>query len=251
MPNPNPFLRPALDAMLRAARARREASAHPFLARENVGLRGGDFPGPSAMPTMPRPSVLTREQEFQAGRVRLPGALEPGIPPGGFLRPINPPEIAGGMEIPRTPLGVGEARELPAGFKITYTQTPETILGAKTSLHLFDILGPAGDTRQIRIRESVGRPGVGLTSIKYTDPNRPDAQLLHASGQPQVPIEVVRAVIAEIRDALPNIHTVLGGRTGGAHESSALARMRAGENLPSVLQGNTQQIRLRRPFLDQ
>ena len=242
MPNPRPFLE-FLQAAHRARSAPPILGGPPFIARApRLGER------PIAMPGHPRPGVLTREQEFQAGRVRLPDALEPGIPPGGFLRPINPPPIAGGLDVPRAPLAVGESRELPEGFKITYTQMPDVLLGVKTPLHRFTILGPAGDARRVIIRESVARPGVGLTSIQYTDPNRPDALLLHASGQPLVPLGVVRAVIGEIRDALPHIHTVLGGRTGGAHSASALS-LRGG--LGDVLETATQQIRLRRPFLDQ
>jgi len=246
MPNPNPFLRPALDAMLAAATRARAARGRPFLASENIGLRGMDFPGPSAMPTMPRPSVLTREQEFQAGRVRLPDAPDPGMPPGGFSRPINPPEIAGGMEIPKAPLSVGESRELPEGFKITYTRAGRIFVNPA---HEFEVIGPTGDMRVVRLSEMQNKPGIALASIKYLDPSRPDALLSVPSGQPTVPNSVVRGVIGEIRDALPHIHTVLGSRTAGAHARAA-DRLFGADPLRAFDVG-TQKIRLRRPFLEQ
>jgi hypothetical protein len=244
MPNPRPFLRPALDAMLAAAQRARAARGHPFLARENIGPRGMDFPGASAMPGAPRPSVLTREQEFQAGRVRLPGAPEPGMPPGGFLRPINPPPLAGGSGA----MQLGDTRELREGFKLAYARAG--VRGLQQPAHEFELSSPDGAMRLLRIVEARGRAGVGYATIQYSNPNRPDAlKMVATPGAAGVPVSVVREVIREIRDALPNIHTLEGARTGGAHNIAASRAM--GGSVGDVLDAAQQRIKLRRPFLEQ
>ena len=75
---------------------------------------------------------------------------------------------------------------------------------------------------------------------------------------PPVPVGVIRAVIREIRDALPDVHTIEGGRTAGAHSEQAQRILNtAGAEVPElelanrVLEANQQRIRLRRPFLEQ
>ena len=239
MPNPNPFLRPALDAMLRGARARR--AAHPFLASENIGLRGADFPGPSAMPTMPRPSVLTREQEFQAGKQLLPERS-----------PIGPAPIGFG------PLELGQTHALSEGFTIRYNNL-NTDFGQRA--HVFDILGAKRDRWQVRVVESTREPGVGHASVSYYHPLSGPGSLgkLHPTpSTPPVPTSVIREVIREIRDAIPDVHTIEGGRTAGAHSEQAQRLLdTAGAEVPQpefmnrVLDANLQRIRLRRPFLEQ
>jgi hypothetical protein len=124
---------------------------------------------------------------------------------------------------------VGETRALPQGFSITYK--------ANRPAHEFSILGPEGDTRMVRVVESPGHPGEGLCSVRYFKPGEDVAGLgtvvpVRAS---KMPLPVVRQVIQEIREAVPQIHTVQGDRTGvslGHTLSSASSRAGSRRDLP-------------------
>ena len=146
-------------------------------------------------------------------------------------------------------LKLGESRQLSHGFSLKYTDhmhfspTPPG-LRAINDVWSFNLIRPeSGGRHQIDIEAWSNRPTEGKTSIAFLTPRggrRRDA-FLPGKGR-EVPLSVLRELQRELRLIMPDIASLTGERTGGAHKFYAA-------------RGASQTIPLhhakRRPFLNE
>ena len=174
---------------------------------------------------MPTPHQLSQAARLvrEAAAARFPRPRGGGPPPPLAGAPLNlprphvmpggPPPTQPSFSPGSGPLQIGERRELGGGFALSRMAAGE---GDWT----FGIVGPKNYRVEVRLYERLGDPTRADTYIESIDLQGRRRFTPLPVGT--VPGEIIRRVMAEIKQVLPeSITHVRGQRTGGAHHVAA------------------------------